>query len=204
MNLDIKFIILASLLTACIIPLYIYRKEIFPFAYKKGDLDLFIKDLKLHMMKIHPKFNYNYSIISKTQEEKDIRVRETLIVENMIDQYFNFPYNKQTQKTVSMDQLWTGYEEKSKSSSRLPNDWNKRREVAHKRDEGKCNRCGRKINLDETYTSFAKNIEEGGGYNFENIVILCGDCNKIINSTNPSNTIHNLSLNEELMFFVES
>ncbi len=204
MNLNLDFTLLSSLLIICIIPLYIYRQKLFPFIYKKGNIDLFLKDLKLHMMKIHPKFNYNYSIVEKTKEEKDIRVRETLIIENIVEQYFNFEYSKKTQKTVNSDKLWTGYEEKSKSSSKLPGDWTRRKEVAFSRDEGKCNRCARKIKIDDTYTSFAKSIENGGGYNFENIIILCSDCNKIIHSTNPTNTIHNLALNEELMVFVES
>ncbi len=204
MNLDLDFIISASLLIACIIPLYIYRRKIFPFIYKKGDIDLFLKDLKLHMMEIHPKFNYDYSIVEKTKDEKDIRIRETLIVENIVEQYFNFEYIKKTQKTIPSDKFWKGYEEHSKSSSKLPSDWPRRKELAYTRDEGKCNRCYRKIKIDDTYTSFAKNIENGGGYNFENIIILCSDCNKIINSTNPTSTIHNLALNEELMVFVKS
>ncbi len=204
MNLDLDFIISSSLLIACIIPLYIYREKIFPFIYKKGNIELFLKDIKLHMMKIHPKFNYDYAIVKKTKDEKDIRIRETLIIENIVEQYFNFEYIKNTQATVSSDKLWTGYEEKSKSSSKLPSDWTRRREVAYTRDKGRCNRCARKIDIEDTYTNFAKDIDKGGGYNFENIIILCADCNKIINSTDPTSTIHNLSLTDELMVFVAS
>ena len=32
---------------------------------------------------------------------------------------------------------------------------------------------------------------------------LCSDCNKILNSTNPKNTISSLSLNDKLMLFVQ-
>ncbi len=202
MNLDIRFILSASLLIAFIIPLYIYRKKIFHFMYKTGDIDLFLKDIKLHMSTIHPKIKYDYSIITKLKQEKDIRIKQTLIIENILEQYFNFAYTKKTQKTVSSDKLWQGYEEKSKSSPKLPSDWNMRKKLAFLRDEKKCNRCARTLKLDDAYTSFAKDIENKGGYNFENIIILCSDCNKIINSTNPSKTIQNLTLTEELMLFV--
>ena len=105
MILDSTFVIYSSLLIACLIPLFIYRQRVFSFAYKTGSLEFFIKDLKQHMKQNHPKITFNYSIIEKTKEEKDIRIRETLIVEEIINQFFYHKYEKNTQKGISRDKL---------------------------------------------------------------------------------------------------
>ncbi|MBU3015871.1 HNH endonuclease [Poseidonibacter lekithochrous] len=203
MILDSTFIIYSSLIIACLIPLYIYRQKVFSFAYKTGSLEFFIKDLKQHMQRNHPKISLDYSIIEKTKDEKDIRIRETLIVEDIISQFFYHEYEKNTQKGISREKLWSTYEEKSFSNPKTPNDWIERRELAWIRDENKCNRCGMEIKLDDTFTTFAKDIAQGGGYNFENIIILCSDCNKVLNDKNPKNTIASLNLNDALIKYVE-
>lgn len=205
MRLNLDFIIYSSLLISSLIPLYIYRKKIFTFKYKKDNsFSFFIKDLKLHMAKHHPKIKIDYSIIEKTQNEQDFKVRETLIVENVINQFFNFNYQKRTQETVPANKLWTNYIEKSKSNPKYPNDWLQRKDMAWKRDNKSCNRCGDKISLEAVYTNFVNDIKNGGGYNLENIIILCSDCNKIINTTNAKNTILSLSINDGLMIYVKS
>jgi hypothetical protein len=200
--LDSTFVILSTLLTICLIPLYLYRQRIFSFAYKTGSLEFFIKDLKQHMQKEHPKMSFDYSIIEKTIDEKDIRIRETLIAEDIINQFYYYEYEKNTQRGIPREKLWTGYEEKSFSNPKTPIDWQERRELAWQRDKNKCNRCGTDIKLEDVFTSFAKDIPKGGGYNFENIIILCSDCNKVLNSKNPKNTIASLHLNDELLNYV--
>lgn len=204
MQLDIDFIFYSSIIILFLIPLYIYREKVFAFVYKKGDISLFVKDVKLHMQNEHPKIKIDYSIIERTKDEKDIRIRETLIVEDIVSQFFFYNYTKNTQSDISRDKHWSGYEEKSKTNEKYPNDWPIRKDFAWKREEGKCNRCGNKITLDNTFTTFVKDIKNGGGYNFENIIILCSDCNKVLNTQNPKNTISSLALNEKLMFFVHS
>lgn len=202
MLLDTTFVISSTLLIACLIPLYIYRQRIFSFAYKTGSLEFFIQDLKQHMQKEHPFITFDYSIIEKTKDEKDIRIRETLIAEDIINQFYYYEYEKNTQRGISRDKLWTGYEEKSFSNPKTPIDWQERRELAWQRDKNKCNRCGTDIKLEDVFTTFAKDIAKGGGYNFENIIILCSDCNKVLNSKNPKSTIASLNLNDELMKYV--
>jgi hypothetical protein len=203
-RLDINFTIASILLISSLLPLYIYRKKIFAFKYKKGDnLPLFIKDLKLHMTQHHPKIKIDYSIIGKSENEDDLKIRETLIVEDIVQQFFNYNYQKKTQKSVEKEKLWLNYMEKSNSNPKYPNDWSQRKELSWKKDNKCCNRCGDRIALDSTYTNFVKDIKDGGGYNFENIVILCSDCNKILNSTNDKNTISSLALNDILMIFVK-
>ncbi|BAK74201.1 HNH endonuclease [Arcobacter sp. L] len=201
MRLDIEFVIYASILIACLLPLYIYRKKIFKKDFESnGDFNNFLKDLKFHMHKFHPKIHIDYSIVEKTKNEQNLHSRETIIIENVVEQFFNFEYKKTTQKSILRDKLWATYAEKSISNPKFPSDWQQRKEFAYRRDNRCCNRCGNNImNLNEAYTSFVKDIKDGGNYNFENIIILCVDCNKILNSTNPKDTLHSLILNDKLL-----
>lgn len=204
MVLQWDFIIYSTILIGAIIPLYIYRERIFSFAYKKGDMEIFIRDIKLHMKKEHPRINIDYSVIEKTKDEKDIRVRQTLIVEDIISQFFGYDFQRRTQGTVSKDKLWTNYDEKSKTNSKAPSDWAQRRELAWNRDHKKCNRCGCETKLKDSASIFVREISDGGGYNVENVITLCSDCNRIIHSKNHANTMATLSLTDKLMVFVAS
>lgn len=199
MKLDSTFEIFAGLLIICFIPLYIYRKKVFSFIYKTGDLEIFIKNIKLHMEEEYPKINFDYSIIDKTKNEKDIRIREMLILEDIVKQFYYFQYEKNTQKGISKEKLWTGYDDKSLSNPKTPSDWQDRRKLAIIRDKNKCNRCGHETKIENAFTTFAKDIAKGGGYNFENIIILCSDCNKVLNAKNPKSAIASLNLNDILM-----
>ncbi|MBP9490378.1 MAG: HNH endonuclease [Aliarcobacter sp.] len=204
MRLDIDFIIYSSLLIACLLPLYVYREKIFSPKYKNnGGFPLFLKDLKFYMSKHFPKINIDYSIVEKTENELNIELRETIIIENVVEQFFNFLYEKNTQVSFPREKQWINYEEKSKSNPKYPSDWALRKEFAWKRDNKCCNRCGTTLTLKETYTSFIKDINDDGGYNLENIIVLCVDCNKILHSTNPKSTISSLVLNDKLMTFVK-
>ena len=97
MVLDITFTLFAGLIVLSLIPLYIYREKVFILIHKKNNtFDLFIEDIQLHMKKEHPGIKFEYSIIQKTKNEKDSRLRETLIVENIIEQFFNYSYIKRS------------------------------------------------------------------------------------------------------------
>lgn len=203
MRLDIEFIIAAIFLIASLLPLYIYRKKIF-HRFKEGEgFPFFEKDIKSYMKTHHPKIKINYSIIEKTKDENNTILRQNLIVENIIQQFFEYPYQKETQKSIPKEKLWSNYIEKSISNPKYPNDWLQRKELAWRRDDKACNRCAQELSLDNSISSFVKDIKDGGSYSFENIIILCSDCNKILNSTNPKNTISSLSLNDKLMLFVQ-
>lgn len=206
MVLDLDFVIYSSLLVLTLIPLYIYREKIFKFKYENGgNFDLFIKDLKLHMQKHHPKIFIDYSIIGKTIDEKNLKLREALIIEDLVQQFFYFSYEKKTQKPVPREKLWQNYEEKSISNTKMPSDWIQRKELAYQRDSKCCNRCGDTLpSVNDTYTIFIKEIEKGGGYNLENIAILCNDCHKILNSKNEKQTLQSLTINDKLLVFCKN
>ena len=57
--------------------------------------------------------------------------------------------------------------------------------------------------LNDVYTSFVRPIKEGGGFNFENILTLCIDCNKVLDSNlQKSASINSLKLYDELLGFI--
>lgn len=203
MLLDIQFTIAAILLILALLPLYIYRKRIISKFKESDSFPLFVQDIKAHMSVYHPKIKINYSIIERTKNKNDPILREALIIENIVEQFFDYPYEKKTQNPVAKEKLWVNYIEKSQSNAKYPSDWIQRKELAWSRDNRCCNRCAQELSLDNTFTSFVKDISEGGSYSLENIIILCADCNKVINSTNPRNTISSLPLNDKLLFFAQ-
>lgn len=207
MILGLEFVIYATIMVVCLLPLYVYRKKIFKSQKinQTDDFALFLKDVKLHMMKYHPKIKIDYSIVEKTKNEQNIQLRENLVIENIVEQFFYYDYKIKTQESVSRDKLWATYDEKSISNPKLPSDWQQRKEIAWRRENKSCSRCGQNlITLNEVHTIFARDIKQGGGYNLENIIILCGDCNKILNSNNQKNTLYSLVLNDKLTLFMKN
>ncbi len=202
MVLDFKFIIAGIFIIACLIPLYIYRERIFKRFYKKGDINHFIKNLDSYLRVKYPKINFNFSKLKKLVEnEKDIRIQEVLIVENLVQQFAYYDYELNTQKSIPSDKLWSSYMANSKllKDNKLPLDWQQRKKAAWLRDNNQCNRCGTKISLMDSHALLAKQMKNGGGFNLENIVILCNDCTRIIKSSNIERTKKDLNILDQLM-----
>lgn len=200
MNLDFKFILAGTAVILLLIPLYIYRRQVFPFIYRGGNFKAFLINLKQYIHTNYPKINFNFDIVEKTIEEKDIPVRQMLVLENIVSQFSNFEYETQTQKSINKELLWSSYERNSKPlKEKYPNDWPRRKECVWNRDNGKCDRCGTKVKLVDAQITFVKSLRNGGGYNFENLVTLCSDCNKILNSSNIENTSKDLLIQEHII-----
>ena len=206
MILDLKFVLLGFLIIALIIPLYIYRKEIYKRVYKKGSTKGFLKDCEIYLVSNHPNITFNFNIVSKYEDEKDIRIKETLIVEDFVNQYIEYEYELRTQRTLPKESLWGGYDANSIliKDNKRPVDWARRKEAAWNRDNGKCNRCGIKTKLVDSQALLARQMKDGGGFNLENIVILCSDCSKTVKSDNKQRTAKDLNLTYNLMKKVES
>lgn len=204
MNLILVFFLLFILLILFLLFLYFNRKKSTPIKYKNnGDLDLFLKDLKLYMSHHHPKININYNVVEKIKNESNLEIKEALIIENIVEQFISYNYIKTTQKPLPRDAYWGNYLEKSISSPKLPIDWLKRKEFAWRRDNKCCNRCGKDIQLNEVHNIFVNEIKNGGGYNLENIITLCVDCNKILNAKNSKNNIFSIPLSDKLLMLVK-
>ena len=70
---DLDFIILSSVILACVLPFYIYKEKIFKRKIKAENegFPLFLKELKLYMREHHPKINIDYRIVEKTKNEEN-------------------------------------------------------------------------------------------------------------------------------------
>lgn len=205
MVLDLRFVIAGFLIIFALIPLYIYRKTIFKHFYKGGNIKAFMRDMNLILKQDYPKIPFNFNILSKYEDEKDIRTKEILIVENFVRQFCNYEYELNTQASVPREKLWSSYDKNCalQKDNKYPNDWNQRKEAAWSREK-RCNRCGTKIKLVDAQTLLAKQMKNGGGFNLENIVILCHDCSRIIKSTNIEKTAKDLHILDRLMISVDA
>ncbi|PHO08725.1 HNH endonuclease [Malaciobacter canalis] len=183
MILDTDFIIIGSIIIILLIPLYIYRKKVYSFFTRQGDFQTFEENIKNYLNTYYPKIEFDYSIVQKTNMEKDAKLRQILVIEDLVSQFFDFKYELETQKCIHKDFLWSTYEQNCKPiKGKLPNDWAKRKEFTYRRDNCKCKRCGLSIELIDAHIVFIRPLSNGGGYNFENLITLCTDCNKILNS----------------------
>lgn len=201
MVLDLQFIIFGLIIIGSLIPLYIYREKVFKHFYKKGNIKMFINNVDAYLSTTHPKIPFDFSIVSKFEEEKDIRIKETLIVEELVKQFANYEYELKTQRTVGKDKLWSGYDSNSKllKDNKFPVDWQQRKEAAWMRDNNKCNRCNTRTKLIDTHILLAKQMKNGGGFNLENLVVLCSDCSRIVKSSNIERTAKDLHILDNLM-----
>ncbi|WP_164969929.1 HNH endonuclease [Malaciobacter molluscorum] len=168
---------------------------------RNGDFNSFLHDIRIHLKETYPniKFELN-NIIKKTENEKDSKRRQILIIEDLVSQFIDYEYELQTQDCIDKDLLWSNYEAGSKPiNNRRPNDWIKRKDFTYRRDNCKCKRCGLKISSSDAYVSFVKPLSKGGGYNFENLITLCSDCNKILSSESQENRLRNSLIEEDLL-----
>ncbi|RXJ97613.1 hypothetical protein CRU98_13115 [Arcobacter sp. CECT 8986] len=201
MHLNSDFIISGTIIILLLIPLYIYRKKVFTLFKRNGDFNTFIHDVKIHLEDTYPNISFQLDeIIKRTENEKDSKRRQILIIEDLVSQFVDYEYDLQTQTCIDKDLLWSNYEAGSKPiNNKRPNDWAKRKDFTYRRDNCKCKRCGLKIASSDAYVSFVKPLSKGGGYNFENLITLCIDCNKILSSESKENKQRHPLIEEDLL-----
>jgi len=202
MELGLTYILITSfLIIVLVFPLFIYtakRKQ------KERSLDIkFAKQLKFFLRKRYPIYTFKFLKVSKDQSQNK-QIAQVLLVESLIKQFTNFDFKLQTQQGIQSDKLWENYQVNSQANnSRLPSDWRRRRELVWQRDEKVCKRCKRALEFDEVQIFFLKNIEDGGTYEFENMLGLCIDCFKILSAPKETIAWQTLPLYDEMMDFVE-
>ena len=173
---------------------------------KIDEFEIFLEILESYMKTNHPKIKIDYSVSKHFENETNLKVRKSLMIENIVKQFQNFEYIKTTQKSIPKDKIWNGYNLNSATNFKYPVDWLKRKEFVYRRDKGCCNRCGKFLaELTDVHTAFAKEIKDGGTYHFENIIILCFDCYKIVdfNQNDSKGNLH-ISLNDKLLDLVKN
>jgi len=193
MILGLDYTILSLIIILCLLPLYVYkyRKKVFKYYYNKNSFISLFKDLKLYLKNNYSKINFDFS---KVDLKKSNDLSMLLFIEDITKQFINFEYIPKTQKSIPRDMLWGNYEKESIPQNNTPNNLLRRKELVIKRDNYRCNRCGYPIKTDTSMLFLVKDIEKGGTYHFENLTVLCNDCNKIIHSDNPEKLMNDLNI----------
>lgn len=199
MILGLDYIILSSIIIACILPFYIYRKKIFKKYYTKNNISYFLHEVKIHLKNNYPKVNFDFSRIDSIIKTSSYDQAKILILEEMTKQFIEMPFEKRTQRNIPKELLWASYEKESIPENSTPNNLLRRKNFVIKRDNYKCKRCGKSIKIDTSMLLLIKDLDQGGTYHFENLSILCNDCNKIIKSQTPEKLIKDLNIFNSMM-----
>ncbi len=196
------FIISSTILIVVIFSLlYIFRKKIFKAYYQEIDFDLFYKQIKEYLKTNHPKINFNYKIITSSQNELNPQTRCYTIIDNLVEQFINTDIDTNfTPSPISQNQLWDSYTFNAKPiGTKLPDDWAKRKMVAAQRDKNICQRCGIHTKPENTHLFLLKSIKDGGQFYLENLIIICKDCQKVTTKKD----LKYLDIKDELNSFVQ-
>lgn len=201
MILDWSFAIGASLLIALLIPLYIYKDQIYTFVYPKNNFQDFVHRARLHLEANYPKITFHFDkILEQTKNEPNEKTRAILVAEDLLRQFIEYDYNPTSQAPIDSNLLWSTYRENCiPNKDKLPTDWSKRKNYIFQRDGNACKRCGVKLKLDDSRVSLLKSIEDGGQYNFENMQTLCNDCYKIIHAVDKNTLPKTFNFLDELI-----
>lgn len=161
-------------------------KKIKSLFSKSDDLEkyeIFINLLKNYLENYYPKILFDFSNKNRLQKEFNLDLQKSFLIESLIKQFIEFDYKKITQNSVKRELTWEGYGLNSTPNKKVPNDFIRRKEIIFLRDKQICNRCGNKIEkVNQAYISFIKDVEFGGGYNVENLALICVDCNQVLSN----------------------
>ena len=200
MKLGIDFAIYSLICLSALIPLYVYREKIFKFLYKSSDFGAFLTEIQKYLQNNHPFINFDFSIVEKTKNEDNPKTRQILVAEDFISQFAEFEMNITTQDSVDKELIWQTYEMDSlPKKEKLPKDWLRRKDTAWKRDNCQCRRCGIKTTINDSQLYLVKDIKDGGTYHFENIITLCNDCYRILNTQDIGKIAKSLNITDTLM-----
>ncbi len=154
------------------------------------NLDFLINEIKIYIKNTYPNIVIDYQKIEKIKSKNQLLAEDILIVEDIVMQFAVQDIDITPKYYVSKDQLWSTYEEYAiPQKNKTPKDFLKRKELAIRQYGSACGRCGQKLTFSNAMTYFHKPLEEGGTYHFENIAVLCSDCNKVLTSSEDKSKI---------------
>lgn len=147
------------------------------------DLHFLINEIKIYIKNTYPNIQIDYTKIENMKNKTQLLAEDILIIEDIVMQFATQNIEMHPKFYVSKDQLWSGYDEMSiPIRAKVPKDFIKRKELAYKKYGGECARCGQKLQISDAMTYLFKSLENGGTYHFENMAIVCYDCNKVLNT----------------------
>lgn len=189
-------------LTLIIAFIFTFKEQIKKIIYKKTTFDKFLSKLKTYLNQTYPNTTFDFSIIetSTTQENPD--TRKYLIADNIVEQFIAIKLPPLNPKPISKDLQWSSYTFNCEPiKDKLPKDWIQRKNALLIRDQKTCQRCGKKLELDSCDIYMIKPLEKGGKYYFENLILVCKDCKKIL--SNDPKKLNYLQIKDHLYDIVK-
>ena len=144
---------------------------------KLDKFQLFLDLVNSYLKREYPSINFDLSFYKDKKEEDNLKVQKATLIAEVIRQFADFHWEKKTQKSVKKEILWSGYGVNSQPSKKIPQDFLRRKELVFFRDDGICNRCGNIMDkIQKSSIILAQESGENGGYNIENLILLCSSC----------------------------
>lgn len=200
MDLDYNLFFVALILFLLVLIVVIYKILLHQSNSSKKSLQSFKTELRIFLKNSFPNIAFDYAIYQQISEEKESSVKQMLIAENIALQFARFDFKRQTQPSIQSNLLWSSYEfDSTPRKNKAPKNLSKIKELAYKRDNASCLRCGRLLKLEHAHMAFVKSINKGGTYHFENIMTVCVNCNRVLHSKQPSLIAKDLPLMDEIL-----
>ena len=154
---------------------------------KLDKFQLFLDLVNSYLKREYPSINLDLSFYKDKKEEDNLKVQKATLIAEVIRQFADFHWEKKTQKSVKKEILWSGYGVNSQPSKKIPQDFLRRKELVFFREEGICNRCGNIMDkIQKSSIILAQESGENGGYNIENLILLCSSCYNLTQNQDKS------------------
>ena len=154
---------------------------------KLDKFQLFLDLVNSYLKREYPSINFDLSFYKDKKEEDNLKVQKAMLIYEVIRQFADFKWEKRTQKSVKKDLIWSGYGINSQPNKKIPQDFLRRKELVFFREQGTCNRCGNVMDkIQKSSIILAQESDENGGYNVENLILLCSNCYNLIQNQDKS------------------
>ena len=154
---------------------------------KLDKFQLFLDLVNSYLKREYPSINFDLSLYENNEEEDNLKIQKAMLIHEVIRQFADFKWEKRTQKSVKKDLIWSGYGINSQPNKKIPQDFLRRKELVFFREQGTCNRCGNVMDkIQKSSIILAQESDENGGYNVENLILLCSNCYNLIQNQDKS------------------
>ena len=154
---------------------------------KLDKFQLFLDLVNSYLKREYPSINFDLSFYKDKKEEDNLKVQKATLIAEVIRQFADFHWEKKTQKSVKKEILWSGYGVNSQPNKKIPQDFLRRKELVFFREQGTCNRCGNVMDkIQKSSIILAQESDENGGYNIENLILLCSSCYNLTQNQDKS------------------
>ena len=183
---------------------FVFRKQLTSFFYKNNSFDIFISKLKIFLEKNYPEIEFDYSIIKQSKSEQNYDARKYIIVSDIIDQFTKIKIDSNKLPNATTQNLqWGSYIFNSEpNKNKLPSDWAQRKNALLIRDNKKCIRCSKHIDMSSIEIYMIRSLLKGGKYFLENLLPVCKDCDKILSK--DSKNMNHLDIKNDLNDIVQN